>query len=217
MHDGPWLLLPVKSLQRGKRRLEPALSGAERLRLNEFFLRRMITVAAEYPGLERTVIVSDARDSLSLATKLGARTIRTEQKELNGAVADGCHALYALNARQIMILPVDLPLVQSNDLREIADLGDRHVVLICPDTQAAGTNALVLSQKVPLRFRFGHDSYHEHQLEAYRCGIAPFLHYNARIAKDIDLPADLAVLSSSEPAPSETFAIWSPAPPQWHR
>jgi 2-phospho-L-lactate guanylyltransferase len=195
MHERPWLLLPVKSLQRGKRRLEPALSDAERHRLNEFFLRRMIAVAAEYPALERTVIVSDSGDSLLLATELGACTIRTERQGLNGALADGCHALYGLKARQIIILPVDLPLVQSSDLREIAELGERHQMVICPDRNAAGTNALVLSRKVPLRFRFGHDSYHEHQVEAHRCGVAPLLHYNARIAKDIDLPADLAVLN----------------------
>ena len=195
MREEPWLLLPVKSLQHGKRRLEPALSGSERLRLNEFFLRRMIAVAAEYPALERTVVVSDALDSLLLATELGARTIRTERQELNGAVADGCHALYGLKARQIMILPIDLPLVQSSDLREIAELGEKHQMVICPDRNAAGTNALVLSQKLPLRFRFGRDSYHEHQLEAHRCGVAPLLHYNARIAKDIDLPPDLAILN----------------------
>jgi 2-phospho-L-lactate guanylyltransferase len=195
MHDGPWLLLPVKSLQRGKRRLGPALSGAERLRLNEFFLRRMLTVAAEYPALDRTVIVSDAWDSLSLATELGARTIRTQQQGLNGALADGCHALYELKARQIMIVPVDLPLVQSRDLREIAEMGDKHRIVICPDRNSAGTNALVLSQRVPLRFRFGHDSFHKHQIEARRCGVAPLLHYNARIAQDIDLPADLAIVS----------------------
>ena len=195
MHDRPWLLLPVKSLQRGKRRLEPALSAAERLRLNEFFLRRMVAVAAEYPALERTVIVSDARDSLLLATELGARTIRTERQELNGALADGCQALYALEARQIMILPVDLPLVQSSDLREIAELGERHRMVICPDRNATGTNALVLSPKVAVRFRFGQDSYHRHQVEARRCGVAPLLHYNASIANDVDVPADLAILN----------------------
>lgn len=195
MRNGPWLLLPVKSLQGGKRRLEPALSDAERLRLNEVFLRRMITVAAEYPGLERTAVVSDAEDTLLFATELGGRTIRTREHDLNGAVADGCHALYGRNVQQIMILPVDLPLVQSSDLRELAGLGDDHPMVICPDRNAAGTNALVLSQNPALRFRFGQDSYHAHQAEARRCGIVPFLHYNPRIAIDIDVPADLSVLS----------------------
>ncbi len=195
MSEAPWLLFPVKSLQGGKRRLARALTDAERLRLNEFFLRRMIAVAAEYPGLERTAVVSDAGDTLMLATELGARTIPTREQDLNGAVTEGCQALHRRSVQQIMILPVDLPLVQSSDLRELARLGDDHGIVICPDRTAAGTNALVLSQELPLRFRFGPDSYHAHQVEARRCGVVPFLHYNARVAVDIDLSADLSVLS----------------------
>jgi 2-phospho-L-lactate/phosphoenolpyruvate guanylyltransferase len=194
MRETPWLLLPVKSLQCGKRRLEPALTNADRLRLNEFFLRRMITVGADFPGLERTVIVSDAADSLRLAAELGARTIRTERQELNAALADGCGELYRQGARQIMILPVDLPLVQSSDLREIAALGERHPIVICPDRSAVGTNALFLGKELPLQFRFGDDSYRQHEAEARRCCVPPMLHHNARIARDVDLPADLAVL-----------------------
>lgn len=194
MRERPWLLLPVKSLQCGKRRLGPALSNADRLRLNQSFLRHMIAVAEEFPGLERTVIVSDASDSLRLAAELGARTIRTERRELNAALADGCGELYRHGARQIMILPVDLPLVQSSDLREIAALGERRFLVICPDRNGVGTNALFLAKELPVQFKFGDDSYRQHEAEARRCGVAPLLHYNSRIAKDVDLPADLAVL-----------------------
>ncbi|HEY2756078.1 MAG TPA: 2-phospho-L-lactate guanylyltransferase [Pseudolabrys sp.] len=194
MRETPWLLLPVKSLRCGKRRLEPALSNADRLRLNEFFLRRMIAVAAEFPGPERTVIVSDATDSLRLAEELGAPAIRTERQDLNGALADGCAELYRRGARQIMILPVDLPLVQSSDLREIGAFGERHPIVICPDRNAFGTNALYLAKEFPLQFKFGDDSYRQHEAEARRLGVAPLLHYNTRIAKDVDLPTDLAVL-----------------------
>jgi 2-phospho-L-lactate guanylyltransferase len=195
MRERPWLLLPVKSLQCGKRRLEPALSNADRIRLNKFFLRRMIAVAAEFPGPEQTVIVSDAADSLRLATEVGARTIRTERQELNAALADGCGELYRRGARQIMILPVDLPLIQSSDLREIAAFGERHPIVICPDRDGVGTNALFLAKELPLQFRFGDDSYRQHEAEAWHCGVEPLLHYNSRIAKDVDLPADLAVLN----------------------
>src|ERR1700748_3836780 len=159
MRETPWLLLPVKSLQCGKRRLEPALSNADRIHLNKFFLRRMIAVAAEFPGPEQTVIVSDAADSLRLATQVGARTIRTERREFNAVLAAGCGELNRRGARQIMILPVDLPLVQSSDLREIAAFGEQHPIVICPDRDGVGTNALFLAKELPLQFRFGDDSY----------------------------------------------------------
>ena len=62
MLERPWLLVPVKSLRCGKSRLESALAPAERRRLNEFFLRHMIAVAGQFPGLARTAVVSDADD-----------------------------------------------------------------------------------------------------------------------------------------------------------
>jgi 2-phospho-L-lactate guanylyltransferase len=195
MNEAPWLLIPVKSLRCGKRRLETVLSAAERLRLNEFFLRRMLAVAASFPGLERTAIVSDADDSLSLAANLGAGTIRTAQTELNAALADGRDDLRRRGAERIVMLPVDLPLVESCDISELAALGGQHPVVISPDRNGTGTNALALHAEVPLTFRFGAGSYRAHQAEARRCGVAPLLQENASIAQDVDLPADLSLVS----------------------
>ncbi len=197
MHDRPWLLLPVKSLEGGKRRLGPVLGHAERRLLNEFFLRHMLAVAAGFPGLQKTAVVSDAADALSLAAKLGAHAIRSNRQGLNRALAHGRHQLYRSEAAKILIVPVDLPLVQTGDLLEIAALGDRHPFVICPDKHVAGTNAVFLSKQLPVQFRFGDDSYRRHQAEARRCGVAPFLHFNERVAQDIDVPADLAILAGT--------------------
>ena len=68
----PWLLLPVKSLLRGKRRLAPLLNQFERRDLNEFFLRRTVKIAAEFPGIQRTAVISEADDTLTLARELGS-------------------------------------------------------------------------------------------------------------------------------------------------
>jgi 2-phospho-L-lactate guanylyltransferase len=204
MHDRPWLLLPVKSLECGKRRLGPVLGHAERRLLNEFFLRHTLAVAADFPGLQKTAVVSDAADALSLAAKLGARTIRSNRQGLNRALADGCHELYRSEAKKLLIVPIDLPLVQTGDLLEIAALGDRHPLIICPDKHVAGTNAMFLSKELPVQFRFGDDSYRRHQAEARRCGVAPFLHFNERIAQDIDVPADLAILAGTARDPMAT-------------
>lgn len=191
MREVPWLLIPVKSLRCGKRRLEAVLNAAERLRLNEFFLRRMLAVAGAFPGLERTVVVSDADDSLSLAASLGAQTIRTPRTELNAALTDGRDELYRRGAERIVMLPVDLPLVKSCDIGELAVLSEQNRVVISPDRDGDGTNALALHADAPLSFSFGIGSYRAHQAEARRCGVVPLLHKNARIAHDVDLPADL--------------------------
>jgi 2-phospho-L-lactate guanylyltransferase len=194
MLERPFLLMPVKSLRCGKSRLETTLSPAERRRLNEFFLRHMIAVAAQYPGLGRTAVVSDADDSLTLAAELGARAIHTARRDLNGALADGCRELRRGGVQRILILPVDLPLVEAHDLRVLAAAGERHAVTISPDRDGVGTNALMVADDLPLRFTFGDDSYRLHQAEARRCGVTPLLHLDPRIAQDVDRPADLALL-----------------------
>jgi 2-phospho-L-lactate/phosphoenolpyruvate guanylyltransferase len=209
MHERPWLLLPVKSLRRGKQRLKHVLSDAERLRLNEFLFRRMIAVAAAFPGLERTFVVSDATDSLQLAGALGASLIRTESQDLNGALTEGHRELRKRGAKRILILPIDIPLTESSDLREIARIGERHHLVICPDHRRMGTNALFISGKPNFQFKFGAQSYAGHQLEARRCGSEPALHYNVRIAMDIDDPVDLEVLAMRDKACGELIHIHS--------
>ena len=195
MREAPWLLIPVKSLHRGKRRLQTVLTLTERRCLNEFFLRRTLAVAAVFPGLERTAVVSDAEDSLSLAANIGAGTIRTAWAELNAALADGRDELRRRGAELIVVLPVDLPLTESHDISELTTLGGQNRVVISPDRNGTGTNAMALHADVPILFRFGAGSYRRHQIEAHRCGVTPLLHDNPRIAQDVDLPADLSLVT----------------------
>ena len=213
----PWLLLPVKSLLRGKRRLAPLLNPLERRDLNEYFLRRTVKIAAEFPGIQRTAVISEADDTLTLARELGVYTIRqTDGRGLNRAVTQGTRELYAHGARTLLILPIDLPFLLTHDLCEIATLGRQLEVVICPDKHHAGTNAIVFSVPTPIRFSFGPGSYLQHQREIQRYGLVPRLYYNPRIARDIDLPEDLidprdqALLLASvlRPVDSSSVGLW---------
>ncbi len=194
----PWLLVPVKSLAAGKQRLSGVLDARQRQRLNRLFLRHTLEVAAGFPGLDRTAVVSDAEDVLAVARSAGARAIHTPKRELNGALADGRRVLLGDGAPAIVVLPVDLPSVAAADLEEIAALGPRHDMVICPDRHGVGTNALYISSAVRPDFRFGPDSFRLHRLEARRCGVTPKLLFNRNVGMDVDLPADLAALE--EPA-----------------
>lgn len=190
----PWLLVPVKALSAGKQRLGAVLGDAERQRLNRRLLRNTLDLAAGFPGLARTAVVSDDAEVLALARAAGARAIRTQRRELNGALADGRAVLLAERVPAIIVLPVDLPAVRPADLEEIAALGRRHEMVICPDRHGVGTNALYVSSSVAADFRFGPDSFRLHQQEARRCGVVAKLLFNGNIGMDVDLPADLAVL-----------------------
>lgn len=195
--SAPWLLVPVKSLTAGKQRLSGVLDDVQRQRLNRFFLRRTLGVSAGFPGLGRTAVVSDDEEVLAFARSAGARAIRTARRGLNAALADGRRMLVAEGAAALIVLPVDLPAVRPADLEEVARLGLRHGMVVCPDRHGAGTNALYVSSAFAPDFRFGADSFRLHQEEARRCGAAPKLLFNANIAMDVDLPADLAVFEDA--------------------
>jgi 2-phospho-L-lactate/phosphoenolpyruvate guanylyltransferase len=201
MPERPWLLLPVKSLAHGKSRLCTALNERARRALNEFFLRRMLALAADFPGLENTAVVSDAADALSLATELGARALRCEQAGLNAAISFGKRRLQRSGAGKLLIMPTDLPLVRLADLLEIAALSECHEAILCPDRDFAGTNALVLSSYLPMQFRFGENSYQRHCAAARRCGVVPLTHFNKRIAQDVDTPEHLTALLGMKEEP----------------
>lgn len=199
----PRLLLPVKSLKAGKTRLAAAIGDGARWRLNILFLRHMAEVAAGFPGRTMTTVISGAEDTLAVAASLGLDTIRQrDDTGLNPAVAQGCTELYARGAQAILILPIDLPQVVPADLREVATLGKRSPAVICPDRHLSGTNAIFLAEPAQFRFQFGVDSYRRHGLAATERGLTPLLHFNARIALDVDTPDDLAGLEGTPFAPA---------------
>jgi 2-phospho-L-lactate guanylyltransferase len=187
-----WLLVPIKSLDDGKRRLKPVLADEARRQLNEFFLRRVMTVACQFPGRGRTAVISGCDGVLRLAASCGVHTIKqTGGPGLNAAAEQGVGRLRELGATRILVMAGDLPTIRPSDIREVSDAGAPRQIVICPDKHRTGTNALLVCADTPMQFRFGDDSCAEHGRAAARTGAAPLVHFNARLALDIDVPQDL--------------------------
>jgi 2-phospho-L-lactate/phosphoenolpyruvate guanylyltransferase len=191
----PWLLIPVKSLDAGKGRLDGAMQPAYRRRLNEFFLHRILRTADHFPGCDRTAVISGCGDVLRIAEAYGAKPIRQRfEGGLNSAVAQGVAALRRISAENILLIACDEPLVRPVDLRDVVRRGAKlGGIVICPDKHGKGTNALYLPSCASIRFQFGEDSLFKHVREALRNGLAPHVCFNARIALDIDTLADLVL------------------------
>lgn len=189
----PWLLVPVKSLAAGKSRLASVLEQGALRKLNETLLRHVLKTASRFPGRARTAVVSRCEAALELAAACGARAIRQASRPgLNPAAAEGLEAVRRAGAGAVILMACDLPLVRPSDIREIADLGSQlGGLLVCPDRHWAGTNAMYIPAGCSPRFRFGADSLHKHMGEALRAGMATGVHFNTRLACDIDTPEDL--------------------------
>ncbi len=201
-----WLVIPLRSLARGKSRLGEVLDGDERRRLNARFLDHLLHEAAGWPGLPSTVVVSGCDEVLARARRAGARTLRqapaapgdeADSRALNAGLEQARRALVGWGPpRALMVVSCDLPLVRAGDLRRVAAEarqapGGPHVV-IAPDRAGIGTNALYLPAGAPLPFCFGPGSAGRHVEAARRLGWPALLLGVPGLAFDIDTPADYA-------------------------
>lgn len=85
-----------------------------------------------------------------------------------------------------LILPADLPLIRSRDVEDLlAEEGD---VVIAPGLRG-GTNALLLRERIPLRY--GGRSFPRHVAAARDRDLDLAIHESLRFAVDVDTPEDL--------------------------
>ena len=191
----PWLLIPVKAFDNGKSRLRTVLADDTRRALNEFFLRRMLATAQQFPGSARTAVISECDRVLQIAAACGVQTVRqTSGPGLNRAASEGMANVRRRGAHSVLLIASDLPTLRPSDLHELADSARRGSgIVICPDKHRTGTNAILLPRDAHLRFRFGKGSFLGHCREAMRAGFPPIVHFNARVAFDVDNPQDLVL------------------------
>lgn len=208
-------LLPVKSLDAAKSRLERFLDPAQRFELASAMLDDALDLCSKSDFLHWFVLSADDR-VLERARERGFETVRDDAEgDLNGSLATGIRAAIAAGATSVTIIPVDAPLAGPDDLRDVLDTGATSDVVVVPAERDAGTNALYLSPPDVLAPRFG-----EHSLSAYvreaeaaklRCALLPV----QGLAIDIDIHDDVELIVKAAPDDdSRTLRLlrsWAPA------
>lgn len=179
------VLVPVKSFTAAKRRLAAALAPADRARLARTMAERVLAAAAPLP----TAVVCDDPDVAQWAEAHGAEVVWSPGLGLNGAVEAGVAALAARGHRRVVVAHGDLPLATS-----LAWLGDFPGVTLVPDHRDDGTNVACVPAGAGFRFSYGPGSFRRHAAEARRLGLGVRVVRDARLGRDVDVPADLEVL-----------------------
>ncbi len=192
-----WAIVPVKSLREGKSRLAHILSEDQRADLVICFLRHHLDVLSQVASLDHILVVSSDATVLATARQQGAAILDEGRVQgLNRATRRAVERATANQATAALILPVDLPLIQVEDVDLMiqsqptgADSG-RPLMAICPDTRRKGTNALFLSLPTHFTFHFGVGSFQRHLHEAARLGLISRIVHAPRLELDIDLEDD---------------------------
>jgi 2-phospho-L-lactate/phosphoenolpyruvate guanylyltransferase len=190
LSDAIFAIVPIKPLDEGKSRLTPLLGPAKRRKLNAFLMQQTFSKAEAFPGPTRTIVVSPSSEVLASAAARGFVPVRQKGKGLNNALAEATQQAMQLGATSAFILPVDLPMVRSEDLKTtIIGIG-RNACALAPDRRRLGTNWLYLSPVQDTLYRFGPNSFQRHLRQAELCGLDLRVVEDDRFAFDIDRPDD---------------------------
>jgi len=190
-------IIPIGTLENAKSRLGGTLDAEERRDLVDTMIYRTVRATLATPGIAETLVVSPDRDALEQATFLGARTMRQTGQGLNAGLREARDDAIAGGADAVVILPIDLPLVSPDAIRQlIAPLdvvGERPLVVLAPDRHHRGTNGLLVAPPDAIELAFGGDSRAAHEACARDAG-ARYVELDGPLGLDLDTPDDLLLV-----------------------
>jgi len=188
-----WAIVPVKPLRRGKSRLSDVLSTDERADLNQYLLEHTLQTLNDVPEIENVLVVSRDPAALSIARDLGSRTVQENGSPgLNLALSRATQVAKTYETRGILVLPADLPKLSAVDIHAMLDhMHAPPVVVVAPDRERQGTNALLVCPAGLIEYDFGPQSFERHCQQARDQGVRLEICELPSLALDLDEPGDL--------------------------
>lgn len=188
------VVVPVKGCAEGKSRLAPVLSPEERARVVLWMLERVLHAArrGDFP----VWVVGGDEPVARLCQRPGTRWSH-DVGGLNRSVRAALDEAARWGYPAALVVPADVPLVEPEDLSELAEaVADPRTVALVPSVDG-GTNALGQALPPPLEPSFGPGSYRRHRASAERAGLRVVTLRLPRLEWDVDTPDDLRRLSQA--------------------
>ena len=140
-------IVPVKALGRAKRRLSSVLPDVARQRLVLTMLEDVLAALAGVESIDCVVVVTPDARVAALAQSRGATVVpEPGAEELNAAIGSGIAYACARGVDQVLVLPADVPLTTSAELRSLVQSrGAQPGVTLAPSHDGNGTNGLLLA------------------------------------------------------------------------
>ena len=196
------ILVPVKNLAHAKQRLSPILDQPARTQLAQAMLHDVLEAVASWENRPEVGVVTCDSFALALAAKFGfeviADPVNTSESD---AIAMATHVCETRGVGFTLVIPADIPLVQSWELQRIMDAAPIEGSVIAPAGDGRGTNAIFRRPAGLFPLRFGNDSFKPHLAAAKATGKSCTVLSLPGIAIDVDNPSDLRQLVDS---PGET-------------
>jgi 2-phospho-L-lactate guanylyltransferase len=196
-------ILPVKSPQNAKQRLEGYLPAEHREMLTRIMYEQTIASLCRARGIDRVLVATSDTQVASRARSLGTMVIEERTQVSHSASADAaCLRAMELGATAALLVPIDVPLAVPEDFERLAAAAgprSKPRLVIVPSADGTGTNALVRTPPDVIPSRFGPGSFHLHLELAGKRGASAEVLRLPGLMFDIDTPEDVAELLARAP------------------
>jgi 2-phospho-L-lactate guanylyltransferase len=192
------ILVPVKNLSSAKQRLSPVLNSEDRFALARAMCEDVLQALADWATRPAVAVVTSDPFVRDLATRFNFDVIADDE---NGGETSAIEMATAVccerGARSTLVIPADIPLVESVDLQRIADAAPPQGSVLVTDAAGRGTNAAWRSPANLFPLRFGNDSFLPHLAAAKATALPCVVLDLPGMARDVDRPEDLRELASA--------------------
>lgn len=198
------VVVPVRALDDGKRRLSPVLDPGHRAALVAGLLERTLATLLAWGGAAIVHVVSPDPAVMPIARARGARPLLQPDAGLNEGILAARAVAMQAGASALLVLPADMPDLDAASLDALLEAADaaiaagagRPVVVVAPADARSGTNALLLSPPDAIEPGFGQGSLERHLARAQAAEATVQLVVDAGLGFDLDTPDDLALVGS---------------------
>ena len=184
------VIIPVKTFQKSKTRLR--LSEEKTNKLCRLLLEEVIKTIYESELIDKTIVVTNEKQISDIIKKYNCEKIKDEHEtSVNDAVNLAERYLIENEFTHSIVLPLDVPFFESDDLKKLLDFSENESVIVVPSRHFDGTNALLRTPINSMTPRYDEGSY-SFQIESAKTSdvkISVGLIY--RLMLDIDNPEDL--------------------------
>jgi 2-phospho-L-lactate/phosphoenolpyruvate guanylyltransferase len=193
------ILIPVKNLSNAKQRLAAVLDQRSRTELAQAMLHDVVDAVAGYKSRPACALVTSDPLAIELARKYNFEIIPDPANPgETGAIEMATRICIERGAEFTLVIPGDIPLIQSSELEEILTHAPVEGSVLVPAADGRGTNAAYRRPAGLFPLRFGNDSFKPHFAAAQTSGKTCVVLELPGIALDVDNPADLQQLISEK-------------------
>lgn len=189
-------VIPVKRFDTAKSRLAGLLRPDQRAALAEAMFRDVLDTAQAAGLFSGISVVTECPRAAAIAREAGAEVIADAHPAAGTNAAVETALATVPPDSGAMIIQADLPLLEPEDLRRIAETHRAGSGVTIVPALDGGTTILVLAKPDLIRPAFGPHSFARHITAARASGIEPQLLAPRNALCDLDRPADLALLGA---------------------